>query len=122
MPCDCIGCLLYVCVPWARGANQALLPDASFIFFSFSLFKIARKEQSSKYQASSLVSMDDHEHDEQYWLARRHRALFFSSLMATARTRIYQALREGDIVAYLFYSEIYHNSRFEFEATIAEFP
>ena len=66
--------------------------------------------------------MDDNEHDEQYWLARRHRALYFASVMATARLSRNRALVEGDFFACLYYHEKYVNSKAEFEAIISEFP
>ena len=66
--------------------------------------------------------MDDNEHDEQYWISRRRRALHFASVMATARLGIHRSLREGDIAAYFYYDRIYYNSKIEFETIISEFP
>ena len=65
--------------------------------------------------------MDD-EHDEHYWYIMRCRAIYFSSVMATARLEGFRALREGNFNAYLYYNRVYVDCKATFDAIISEFP
>ena len=66
--------------------------------------------------------MDDNEYDEHYWYHMRCRALYYASVMATARINGQRALREKAYLAYQYYIRLYEDSKAESEAIISDLP